>query len=45
MLNKGRRLEKVSHLLDHSTAQQTQKYAKFANRPTSDRAREPLNNG
>ena len=39
MLNKGMRLEEVSHLLGHSTVQQTQKYAKFANRPTAARAR------
>lgn len=43
MLNKGMRLEEVSHLLGHSTVQQTQKYAKFANRPTAARAREILN--
>ncbi len=43
MLNKGMRLEEVSHLLGHATVTQTQKYAKFANLPTADKAREILN--
>ncbi len=43
MLNKGMRLEEVSHLLGHATVQQTQKYAKFANRPVAAKARVYLN--
>lgn len=43
MLNRGMRLEEVSHLLGHATVTQTQKYAKFAKRDVADRAREIMN--
>lgn len=43
LLNRGLSLEKVSHLLGHSTLSQTQKYAKFAQRPTAEEARQILN--
>ncbi len=43
MLKKGMKLEEVSHLLGHATVQQTQKYAKYANRPVAAKAREYLN--
>lgn len=43
LLNRGMRLEEVSHLLGHATVQQTQKYAKFAKRDVAERARNFLN--
>jgi integrase len=45
MLNDGMRLEKVSHLLGHSTVVQTQKYAKFSKKDLADKARAVLNQG